>query len=173
MVEEEIVDAEIVPDEIVPDEPQTLVEFAEELEDQGLTPFGMPIMPVTKAAERKQQDAMAANQVTMKRLSGLGVAPSPVGILAARVRALLSISPDDGVSYEASKKVKDPIQILVNAIEGLVMIGIGGDPGRKQAFDLAFEVEVASTLKDIETQVNQSKLAGGGPRSSPGGIILP
>jgi hypothetical protein len=61
----------------------------------------------------------------------------------------------------------------MNALEGLVIMGVGGDPGRQQAFELAFEEEMKALLIETEHQVNAAVLAGNGPRQTAGGLVLP
>ena len=138
-------------------------------------PMALP-MP-TKAKERKIADLQAGNKMLLGRLIARKAAPHPMAVLAARVKALLAIAPDDGESLAVAEQVENPLQIVTNAIEGLCMMNIQGHPGLKQAFDLAFEEQMENLLKDVESRVNRAILqqatAGLPETRSKGGLILP
>lgn len=135
----------------------------------------------TKANERKLADLRAGNQRAMQRLVARKAAPHPVAVLAARIKALLAIAPDGGESLAAAEEIDNPLQVLTNAVEGICIMQVGGHPGLRQAFDVAFEEQMKALLETVESKVNQAMLQAGMPGPVPGapevrskgGLILP
>ena len=126
----------------------------------------------TQHQARQIQDLHAGNERQMKRLREVrGATLHPVALLAARVRALLAVSPDEASRGAADDL--DAMQVVTNAVETLVISALQGEPGLVQAFSLEFEMGIKKLLDDFEQEANLQALIVPGTPKSPGGLILP